>query len=922
MNFQRKTLTTALVCALGVGGAGFLLATGAYAQSGEQKPAKIEKIEVTGSNIKRIEGETALPVTVITRQDIEKMGAVNTEDILRRISASTSMFSDTTQGAGYAQSNANLRGLGANSTLVLLNGRRVANHAFGNIGGAVAVDLNSIPFSAIERVEVLRDGASAVYGSDAIGGVINFITRSDFKGLEVSLRYGDTEAGIGGGERGATAAWGMGDLAKDNYNLLVTFGWQNNLRLKALEQRLYERGEREIDQPFPLTSYRGFPGRLMEFGLSPGAYTGDCNPVYTTIQVSGTTPSGDPRMRCRGRYAAYLDNLPDQRKWDLFGRFTRNLSNDHQLFAEVSIARAHNIGRIAPTPLSSDLTRIDPATGTRRAALYPTSGRHYPVDLLRSLGYDPFDTGVPGYADFAWRSEPGGNRITDVEAVQSRWVAGLKGVLAGWDYESALSYAQNEGTLHYTGFFHENRLLDAFQAGLINPFGPVDEAGLEALRAAEMRGEMRKSKGKTTQWDGKMSRELMPMGGGPLAVAVGANIRGEKVNDHPTNPDYSAGYHVGGEGTIPVVNASRTVTALYGELSIPFAKGWEAQVAARGDRYSDFGSKVSPRASVRWQPAKSMLFRASAGSGFRAPSLWDSKSPDSETNTADNVYDPGCPPGFEDDPRCFTQFTVRNMSSPSLKPEKSKQFTIGMVLEPTKDVSVSMDYWDIKKTDTIGSVNGQDILTDDTLFARYAPTRVFRDPAGFLLYIAQPLENLGGVKTSGLDLDLMSRFNVGPGKLTASLSGTLMTKFQAQQGKDTPYIDYLGQGGAGVFGGASYPRWQHTLTFDWEQGPYGVTLEQRFVRGWSEIAINNEPCAFEGDCSATHGVGDYSTFNLSARYTGFKNLKLTVGVRNILDREPPYVDSSSNGSHAAGYSNSVADPRGRFWWGSINYAFK
>jgi len=922
MRFQRKTLTTALLCALGVGGAGFLLATGAYAQSAEEKPAKIEKIEVTGSNIKRIEGETALPVTVITRQDIEKMGAVNTEDILRRISASTSMFSDTTQGAGYATSNANLRGLGANSTLVLLNGRRVANHSFGSIGGAVAVDLNSIPFSAIERVEVLRDGASAVYGSDAIGGVINFITRSDFKGLDVTLRYGDTEAGIGGGERGASAAWGMGDLAKDNYNLLVTFGWQNNLRLKAVEQKLYARGEQELADPFPLTSYRGFPGRLMDFGFSPGAYTGDCNPIFTTIQTSGKTPSGDPRMRCRGRYPAYLDNLPDQRKWDVFGRFTRNLSNDHQLFAEASVARDHNIGRIAPTPLSSDLTRIDPATGTRPAVLYPTNGRYYPVDLLRRLGYDPYDTAVPGFADFAWRAEPGGNRINDVESIQTRVVAGLKGMIAGWDYETALSYAENQAKLNYYGYFNETQLLAAFASGVINPFGQLDDAGLAALRAAEMRGEMRNSKGTTPQWDGKISRELMPMGGGPLALAVGANVRGEKINDHPTNPYYAQGFHVGGEGTVPEVNASRTVTALYGELSIPFAKGWEAQVAARGDHYTDFGSKVSPRASLRWQPAKSVLFRASAGTGFRAPSLWDSKSPAADTNTADNVYDPSCPPGFEDDPRCFTQFTVRNMSSPNLKPEKSSQFTIGTALEPTKDISVTLDYWNIKKTDQIGSVNGQDILTDDALYARYASTRVFRDAGGFILYIAQPLENLGGLKTQGWDLDFMSRFGTGVGKFSVSLAGTLMTEYKAQQGRDTPYISYLGRGGAGVFGGQAFPRWQHTLTFDWEQGPYGVTLEQRFVKGWTEIAINTNPCALEGDCTATHGVGDYSNFNLSARYTGFKNLKLTLGVRNILDKEPPYVDSSSNGSHAAGYANAIADPRGRFWWGSINYSFK
>ena len=171
-------LRLAVAQALGLGIAVSLTAPQAAAQQVSQR----ERVEVTGSNIKRIEGETALPVTVISRQDIDRMGATTTEDILKHITASTAIYSDSTQGVGYAVSNANLRGIGASSTLVLLNGRRLANHAFGAIGGfnasPSAVDLNSIPFSAIERVEVLRDGASAVYGTDAVGGVINFITRT------------------------------------------------------------------------------------------------------------------------------------------------------------------------------------------------------------------------------------------------------------------------------------------------------------------------------------------------------------------------------------------------------------------------------------------------------------------------------------------------------------------------------------------------------------------------------------------------------------------------------------------------------------------------------------------------------------------------------------------------------------------------
>ncbi len=159
--FKRSKINVAALTVLGA-----TLATISSANAQQQ----LQRIEITGSSIKRVDAETALPVTIITRAQIESSGATSTEDLLKRVSANAAMVSDTTQGAGYATANANLRGLGANSTLILLNGRRLANHPFGSIGGTVAVDLNSIPFIAIERIEVLRDGASAVYGTDAVGG--------------------------------------------------------------------------------------------------------------------------------------------------------------------------------------------------------------------------------------------------------------------------------------------------------------------------------------------------------------------------------------------------------------------------------------------------------------------------------------------------------------------------------------------------------------------------------------------------------------------------------------------------------------------------------------------------------------------------------------------------------------------------------
>ena len=225
-----------------------------------QTDTSLQRVEITGSSIKRVDAETALPVTVITRAQIQNSGATTTEELLKRVSANSAMTSDTGQGTGYATANANLRGLGANSTLVLLNGRRLANHPFGNIGGNASVDLNSIPFAAIDRIEVLRDGASAVYGTDAVGGVINFITRKDYQNGEVSVRYGNTQSNIGGSEKGATLALGFGNLATDNFNVLLTANVQRNSRIRAIDQGLYNRGVTEVPNSDPPSSSAPFPG--------------------------------------------------------------------------------------------------------------------------------------------------------------------------------------------------------------------------------------------------------------------------------------------------------------------------------------------------------------------------------------------------------------------------------------------------------------------------------------------------------------------------------------------------------------------------------------------------------------------------------------------------------------------------------------
>ncbi|WP_324152073.1 TonB-dependent receptor [Ideonella sp.] len=922
--FQRTRLCTHL-----------LLAFGAIPAFAQDAPAPVQRVEITGSSIKRVDSETALPVTVITREQIEKSGAVTVQDLIHHVAASGAMFADTTQGAGYATANANLRGLGSSSTLVLLNGRRLANFAFGSVGGNVAVDLNSIPFAALERIEVLRDGASAVYGSDAVGGVINFITRKNFKGGEISIRYGDTEAGIGGTESGGSIAFGLGDPAVDKFNLLITANIQKQTRVKAVDQQWYMRGLTEIPGSSPPTSGRAFPGRFWDMfdTISPGAYVNDgtttnpnlagCDPTYTVVQEfsndDGTpylTPGGQQAKACRFIYAAALDNFPDSERGDIFARFSYDLGNDTELYAEGSYARNHNIGRVAPVPISNDAGHINAETGEYPHFAMPVTSPYFPRELLETLGYTiPADGTM---VDVMLRSVPVGNRINDNLNEQTRFVGGLRGVAGGWDYDTGVVWAQSSGHLEYRGYINEPRFLAALATGNINPFGPMDAAGDALLRSTLMEGPMRESTSTVTSVDAKASRDLMAMAGGQMAVAVGVDLRREEADDKPVNDDYRQGLHIGGEGSVPATKASRNVYAAYSELVMPFAKGVEATVAARYDHYSDFGNTFNPRASIRWQPSREVVLRASAGTGFRAPTLWDVHAPPAFTNTANSLNDPDCPlVTTPPQARCATQFTVRNSSSLDLKPEKSRQWAIGAVLDPMPWLSTTIDYWHIEKKDQIGQVTGDSIMSDPSLYTQYND-RIHRGTDGYITFIDQPVENLGGLRTSGVDLSVRTRWNFGEwGKFGVEFDGTYLTQWEQQSGKGLPFVNYLDTAGDG---GAvqPVPRWQHTLAGEWQWGTWGVRLENVFVKGWTESAGLVEANV---GVAVDHKVADTSRFNLAVTYTGFDHLTLRAGARNLFDADPPFTAVSSYGSHAAGFAGSFADPRGRIWYAAATYKF-
>lgn len=911
-NYSRTVRPTVLASA--VVAALSLIAQQAHAQEEEQK---IARVEITGSSIKRIDSETALPVQRITREDIEKMGATTAAELVRNISANTApltdgpSISDGTSGQRGLNA-ANMRGIGASSTLVLLNGRRLAN--FASPGDNAGVDLNNIPAGAIQRVEVLKDGASAIYGTDAIGGVINFITRKDYTGVDLAASAAGTQHG-GAGKRTASISAGAGDLARDRFNV---FGVLDVQQLDALRsgQRSFI-AERPLATTLPAQmSSNTYPANidmstaqrkaLVAAGVLPATASSnrinpsspDCNPPATVYAAKG--PGG--ALGCSYDYMEDTEIYPDSRKLGFIGRATFQLDPDNQLFAELVQSEAKTRYVLSPNP-----TRV----------------RNFPVSLLPEkyrtvLSAPGLPTTVSG---LRYRMTEAGNRSNEVTSTGQRLVLGATGTLAGWDYDAALSRAENRATDKYVnGYFLFDKFDAGIRSGVINPFGPSSQAGKDLFAAIRVNDEARKAKGVSTSIDGKMTRGLMALEGGDLAIAVGGELRRESQKFTPS--ELLKSNNLGGDrdSTLPVgtlldvetADATRNVRSVFTEVNAPFTKELEMQFALRYDSYSEVGSTTNPKLGLRWQPHKALLVRASAGTGFRAPSLSDLKRPTIYGTAAGFLTDPQCVKQEGSIDLCTDQWPVERRSNPNLKPEKSQQFTLGAVFELGKRTNVSVDYWNIQKKDVISTL-GEQVITENP--DAYNGKYIQRDSDGFISNILLMKENQGRLKTSGIDLGGEWRSERGAwGRFGVNLSGTWVLKYDRQFGPQEPYRSNLG-----VFlNDQVIQKWRHRVNFEWDSGPFSLTLANQYSSGYTDQNTTYDP--YTDKLLAPNRVKAYSLWDLTGSWAITRQLKLRAGVLNLADTNPPFSNQAY--FFLAGYDPSYTDPRGRSGFVSLNYSFK
>jgi iron complex outermembrane recepter protein len=981
---MRHRATTKLILAAGTMLSGIAaLPTAAQAQSAPAARDEDEAaIVVTGSLIRRNPNDSALPLTVITNEDITREGINSPEQLVSLLSTNGNGPDNLASNAdvvGGAQrgtnglSSANLRGQGSAATLVLLNGRRVAAHG---LQGS-AVDVNQIPFAAIERIEILKDGASAIYGTDAIGGVMNFITRKNFKGLTLNGFTDVTEGGGGNIYRlSATAGWG--DLEEQGFNIMASVSRSVNDILRG-NQRDFVNGNQpsrglSIDtRGTPIATI--FPNGVNALFAPTGSILSPL-PTGVTLVEPGTTnapatgginildlPGGAGCGSVEGGlpYDEQLWATPGARlacSWDTgravvlqqpintltyYGRGTIR-AGSHELFAEVTGSNAKSAKIFSNNQYSGNAT---------------TMPLYYPRNTITAPVYDDvfnrlaavFPQIQPNFGRpiaYRWRCIACGNRELETTTDTFRVALGAEGPLfEGWDYRAGGSYAKSESSsllgdgYHFRGIFSSPLratqsgitgavsggidprapiapgatapgIVGLLNSGILNPFSVTQTpAALAALNSISAKGTtLYGGRYEVYQADAAVTGGLFNLPGGEVKVAFGVDYRKERYSFNGSasfelsRPEI---FNVPEDNGNALTPRSRDVKAVYGEILIPVFEPLEITAAARYDHYTGFGGTFNPKVSAKFQPVDWLMFRASYNTGFRVPTFNQifngvAVSP----NPGNTLTDPTtCPAGGQVNvtPGC-TQINPDSLSGGNLNlgPETSKQYSVGVVFQPSRRFSISADFWSINVDNVIGTLTIPQLLANQSLF----PNRVLR-VGGVITGLDLRTDNIGSRRTQGLEIMARGNFDAFGGVFSAGLDGTLLLKRRERFLPNAPFGPSL----IGVFTytGDLGLRWKHNAFVTWANDDVTLSLSQIFRDSYLN---NTVPPAATTRPNYNVRVKEYVIYNMSVSVRVQKALTLTAGVRNIFNTDPPFaITYDSNFGSGSSWEPRVADPRGR-----------
>lgn len=852
----------------------------------------IQKVEVTGSSIKRAEAETISVVQTLSRKDIEQTGKSSIADVVRSISADNngSVSGSFTNGFAGSASGVSLRGLSVSSTLVLINGRRTAPYGFGDDGQRSFVDLNSIPLDAVDRIDILKDGASAIYGSDAIAGVVNIILRQNYVGKTISVNVG--QSGEGDGTiKSISGAIGFGDMDTDKFNIFATLDAKSSGQIRQSDRDKWigqadarpwgGRDQRAGQTTAGNAGGSSFLGTLRPISPTLGNVTnlpGTCDPI--NLDPTGGTSNDNSRGGCLWDPVQFATIQPKTENVNLFLRGTLALGADTQGYTEVGVFKSKADTYNTPSGLTG--------AGFDLVNARVNNTNTGPDQLLMPANHPDNILGVAARPRWVDASRP---RTTNLETTVTRVLAGVKGSYANWDYDTGVMFAESKTDRTQDGYYRTSALRTAMNNGTFRiGQGVINTPEVLALVSPTLKNS---GTTKSTSVDFKASRELFQLPAGMVGVAVGAEYRKEETDSQSTpftdiNDIVGLGYSAS--------KGSRNVKALYAELAIPVLKTLELQAALRTDDYSDYGRSTTPKIGFKFTPASVVAFRGTYAEGFRAPSA--AENGNSAVAAFTNIS--------SDPVRCAVtklpidcssqQVGAITIGNKNIKPETSKSYSLGMVLEPIKNISLSIDWWKIVRD---GEINGSDpgaVVSNpagypDAEIVRGEPTSNFPGLVGPILMVKAPYLNAGKTQTSGVDLDLRGKYNAGDyGRFNSGVTVTYMKEF-TRTNADGTVLEFAGtHGDVNLSGNGGTPKTKVRLTLGWDQGPFNITGNMNFV---SSISNKNE---VGGDCLDTDAndvpykncrIASFTTTDLFAKWTVSKQWEITASITNLFDKMAP-----------------------------------
>ena len=924
-------------------------------------------VYITGSNLKRTAKEGTSPIQVLTSKDIRDSGAATVTELMRNVPSMGSDNNFDTNDGGFSRgvSTASLRGLSSTATLVLLNGRRMTPSAYAdpNNGNSTLYDLNSIPLSALDRVEILKDGASAVYGSDAIGGVINFITKSNFQGLEVAARMSANDDGKFQ-RRGANFFYGKGDVDTDGYNFFVTADVSERDRVLRRDVRDIEFEEmRRLNNRYATpygSAVSASPSFYRETSPGSNSFTATranmADRLRTTLncpadrQLTGTSQMGFTaasvflgRTFCNYDTTQFLEGSGAGKDASIMSRGVYKLGGSTRAFAEVAMTRSERAYTAAPITLGQGVIQnfTSASVGTPFQAILPIGHPDNPFPNARaSVGYRFENIGAGG----------------QVINTNTRFLAGLQGSMGRWDWESGFLYNQSKKDETYFGRLY------------LPTVRKLNTGTTLAALAADpnlSRDVVTDNKAAITQFDVKANTTFGNLGGGAMGLAMGAEVRRETIKLTP-DAELAAGNIYGLVNTI--IDGQRDVKSAFIELRTPFTKSFEMDFAGRVDKYPGIKSNFVPKVGAKWTVMDSLAFRGTYARGFRAPALVQ-VTPGGAQFFQSGVFDPKRCEADEITPKpgattvdCSKAIAGTGGFNPDLKPETSKSFSLGMLFSPNTNIDFGFDFYNIKKKG--------EVVLGSTFFALRNedanPTNVLRDtnPLNFLqdaqgrpiagtgplLMVKNPWENQGEVEVQGIDIDVAFRKNLGTvGQLSAKMTTSYMDKYTLVQHDGDPAHNLVGYN-AGIVdwnlsSGLELPRWKTTLSTSLARGAHTFSGSVNYVGQVSLMRIYDAdvtyPTPFCHYGTGTVGtsrninaplyegaypectVNSWTRFNVGYNYTGFKNLTLNVNIQNILDTKAPYDpgNGGTGGAPGVGYNEGLHNPFGRYFSLTAKYTF-